>query len=159
MKNNILYEKFKATKVHVTSKILFETQEHIRKHSLYGHEGMVLWSGVKTHGEALVRTCIHPSQQCTAVSYDIPLEETQRVNVLLEQLKEVLIAQIHSHPGSAFHSHRDDAMPFTFKLGFFSLVIPNFCNNDLKNLLGLSVWEYTGEGKWQELSLPSAVWP
>lgn len=152
MEYKALYEKFRIERVHVPITILFETQAHLKTHGRVGHEGMVLWTGIKSEGEAFVKTCIHPVQKGTAASFDIPLDEAQRINILLSKSNEVLIAQVHSHPGVAFHSSRDDAMPITFTVGFFSLVVPNFCNKDLEDLSGLSVWEYTGEGNWQEIS-------
>jgi hypothetical protein len=146
-----LYERFRIKKVHVPEKILHVTQEHLRTHERVGNEGMVLWTGIKSNRDAFVKTCIHPVQQCTAVSFDIPLDENQRINTLLKQSNEVIIAQVHSHPGSAFHSSRDDGMPITFTIGLFSLVVPNFCKKDLKDLSELSIWEHIGKGNWQEI--------
>jgi hypothetical protein len=155
MKNNEanLYNKFKIKNIFLPKSILDETEKHLKEHGNYGNEGMVLWSGVRTKNhQAFVKSYIHPFQHCTAVSYEVPLSEAQRLNILLEQKKEVIIAQIHSHPGIAYHSGIDDQFPVTFKIGFFSVVVPRFCENGLNNLISCSVWEYIGHGKWSELS-------
>ena len=147
-----LYYKFSMKKIFVPLNIINETHLYLRSHGKMGHEGMVLWSGTKLGSEATVKTCIHPAQKCTAVSYDIPLEESQTINRILAEKSEVIIAQVHSHPGAAFHSSRDDAMPFTYSIGFLSLVVPNFCDQQLLNLSDVRIWEHTGSGNWSELS-------
>ena len=147
-----LYKRFSNKKIFVPLDIVNETHQYLRNHGKLGHEGMVLWSGIKMNSEATVKTCIHPRQKCSAVSYDIPLEESQTINRILAEKHEVIIAQVHSHPGSAFHSSRDDAMPFTYSIGFLSLVVPNFCDQQLLDLSDISIWEHIGSGNWSELS-------
>lgn len=113
---------------------------------------MVLWSGIRlAENKAMVKSCIHPQQYCTPVSFDVPLDESQRINALLEHRKEVIIAQVHTHPGGAFHSGTDDNFPVTFIVGLFSIVVPNFCRDRLRALWQCRIWEHIGLGKWQEL--------
>jgi len=153
-KNQNLFGKFKLHKVFVPQYILCQTEEHLREHGSRGEEGMVLWSGIKLEkNKAIIKSCTHPQQYCTPVSFDVPLDESQRINVLLEQRKEVIIAQVHTHPGGAFHSGIDDNFPITFIVGFFSIVVPDFCKSGLRNLLQCGVWEHIGLGKWQELKI------
>ena len=147
-----LYRKFSVEKIFVPLNIVNETYQYLQSHGQLGHEGMVLWSGIKMDTAATVKTCIHPKQKCTAVSYDIPLEESQAINMILAEKHEVIIAQVHSHPGAAFHSSRDDAMPFTYSIGLLSLVVPNFCNRRLLSLSDIRIWEHIGSGNWTELS-------
>ncbi len=151
MINTDVYKRFALKKITIPSTIFRETEVHLRGHGRMGHEGMVLWTGNKNGQEAIVKSCIHPRQDCTAVSYDIPLEESQAINRLLEENGEVIIAQVHSHPGAAFHSSRDDAMPFTYSIGFLSLVVPNFCGGPLKAVTNFRTWEHLGAGRWREL--------
>ncbi len=147
-----LYQKFAMKKILIPLSILKETQAFLRGHGQLGHEGMVLWTGEKNGHEATVKSCIHPRQKCTAVSYDIPLEESQTINKMLSEKREVIIAQVHSHPGAAFHSSRDDAMPFTYSIGFLSLVVPDFCDRQLLGCSDFRIWEHIGSGNWIELS-------
>lgn len=152
MNKHAIYDRFALHKIRIPLYVLNESQTNLKNHGSQGHEGMVLWTGVKSDHEAIVRSCIHPRQICTAVSYDIPLDESQALNIILANKKEVILAQVHSHPGAAFHSSRDDAMPFTYTVGFFSLVIPNFCNGNIENLSDIRIWEHMGFGTWRELS-------
>ncbi len=149
-----LYQKFRLRKIYVPTNILRETEAYLRKHGRKGCEGMVLWSGVKhINNEANIKSCIHPQQDCTAISYWVPLEESQKINIILEHKEEVVIAQVHSHPGVAFHSSTDDRFPATFTIGFFSIVVPEFCRNRLTFLSECEIWEHIGLGKWRKLSI------
>lgn len=152
--NQNLYRKFKLRKVFIPQYILRQTEKHLREHGSRGHEGMVLWSGIKLKkNKAIIKSCIHPEQYCTPTSFDVSLDESQRINVLLEQKKEVIIAQVHTHPSGAFHSGTDDNFPVTFIVGLFSIVVPDFCKGKLRNLLQCRIWEHIGLGKWQEVKI------
>ena len=147
-----LFRKFRLHKVFIPQYVLHQAERYLREHGSRGEEGMVLWSGIRLgENKAMVKSCIHPQQYCTPVSFDVPLDESQRINVLLEQKKEVIIAQVHTHPGRAFHSGTDDNFPVTFIVGLFSIVVPNFCKGKLTTLLQCRIWEHMGLGKWQEL--------
>lgn len=149
-----LYKKFRLKKINIPKNILSETEHYLKEHGDRGCEGMVLWSGVK-HGnnEASIRSCLHPLQKCTAIDYWVPIEESQKVNIILEQKKEVIIAQVHSHPRTAFHSAIDDRFPATFIVGFFSIVVPEFCRGGLKRLSDCEILEHIGLGKWRKLTV------
>src|SRR5207248_177796 len=56
----------------------------------------------------------------------IPGEAMHRVGTLLEERKEVIGAQVHSHPRRAYHSDADDALAVATKRGALSLVVPYF---------------------------------
>lgn len=147
-----LFGKFRHHKVFIPQYILRETEEHLQEHGSRGEEGIVLWSGIRLEkNKAVIKSCIHPQQYCTPVSFDVPLDESQRINVLLEQRKEIIITQVHTHPCGAFHSQTDDDFPVTFIVGFFSIVVPNFCKDKLGTLQKCRIWEHIGFGRWREL--------
>jgi hypothetical protein len=37
-----------------------------------------------------------------------------------------MLCQIHTHPGTAFHSAADDSGAYTDEIGFLSIVVPQF---------------------------------
>lgn len=143
-----LYEKFKLKKIFLAKTILLQTQKHLTYYGRIGQEGLVYWSGTKSDGIADIKSCICPVQSNTGVTVDVAIDELLRLNQLLDEKNEVLIAQVHSHPSTAFHSSRDDNLPVTFTLGFFSLVVPHYCKNGLHSLSDLEVWEYVGHEEW-----------
>lgn len=53
------------------------------------------------------------------------------LNATLFQTREVLVVQIHSHPGDAYHSETDDAYPIVTALGGISIVVADFCKHGI----------------------------
>jgi len=132
--------------------IIAETESHLQKHALVNEEGMVVWSGVVERDTKVVRTCLHPRQCCTVVGVDVPVEEAQWINEVLNEKGEILLAQVHSHPGGAFHSHTDNNFAVTFTLGFISIVVPFFGRQGLSDPWKCGIWVHEGYGKWRRLS-------
>jgi hypothetical protein len=67
----------------------------------------------------------------------------------------VLLAQVHTHPGRAFHSWTDDEWAIADSAGFFSVVVPCFARFGLKRMFagGAVVHERMANGEWRELRL------
>jgi proteasome lid subunit RPN8/RPN11 len=91
------------------------------------HEGVVYWAG-KTHAdEWIVTTCIVPEAITTCGSFRTTAASNAHVVALLAAADLVLLAQVHSHPGSAVdHSAGDDRdalMPYE---SFLSVVVPHY---------------------------------
>lgn len=138
--------------VYVSSDILKETENCLKLHGLRGNEGMVFWSGrLSGKCDAWIQHCTCPRQKTTPIGVEISLDQIQNINIMLSARREFLFAQVHSHPGQAFHSSIDDNYSVTFKPGFFSIVVPFFCEEHLK-FPGCKIWEYKGFGKWRKLS-------
>ena len=104
--------------------------EHLRRVGRDGYEGFALWAGMREGDVFQVTECIIPAQSglryedgvCVRVDGD----ELYRLSVHLYEAELQLVAQLHSHPGSAYHSDTDDAFPIATTAGAFSLVIPDF---------------------------------
>jgi hypothetical protein len=63
-------------------------------------------------------------------------------------------AQVHTHPGAAFHSKTDDDFPLIHEAGFLSLVIPDFA----LGAVGFDrtyLTEIQPDGTWKEVSINS----
>jgi hypothetical protein len=58
---------------------------------------------------------------------------------------------VHTHPGSTFHSSRDDGMALIYVPGFLSLVIPNFGLGE-PSLEDAYLAVLDASGRWQELN-------
>jgi hypothetical protein len=78
-------------------------------------------------------------------------EELHRINVWLYRQKLALIAQIHSHPGRAYHSSTDDGYAIATTVGCLSLVVPDFARApfDLRNVAS---YRLDGRGVWRALT-------
>lgn len=145
-------EPYGVEQLRIPKTVIAETESHLRKHALVNEEGMVVWGGVVERDTRVVRTCLHPRQSCTVIGVDVPVKEAQRINEVLDDRGETLLAQVHSHPGGAFHSHTDDHFAITFTLGFISIVVPFFGQQGLSDLCRCGVWIHEGFGKWRRLS-------
>ncbi len=70
-----------------------------------------------------------------------------------------IVAQVHTHPGAAFHSRTDDQFPVLPRVGLLSLVVPNFALTEFdpsECFLG----RLEADGSWTQLDPERAVsWP
>lgn len=93
-------------------------------------EGLVLWLGNVELGRAHVVKAFVPEQRSVidedGVGYFVSGETLFELNRALSETGLRLIAQVHSHPGKAYHSAVDDRYAIVTSDGGFSLVVPNF---------------------------------
>jgi proteasome lid subunit RPN8/RPN11 len=88
---------------------------------------------------------VHPVHASSPVSTTVDSEELHLVWDGLRQTGSRIVLQVHSHPGTAFHSSIDDRFPIVHSVGFLSLVLPSFGRLGLQ---GAHVAVHTGNGKW-----------
>jgi hypothetical protein len=138
--------------LHIPQNVLNETLKYLRAHGNEGKECIVFWSGrLLSQNKGCITFCIYPNQQASAIGAEVNLLESAKIHLLLYKRQEFLFAQVHTHPGEAFHSFTDNYYPLTDKPGFFSIVVPYYCATGLKNLSKCAVYEYKGEGAWRKL--------
>ncbi len=105
-----------------TGRLLRESKRRMQK-----HEGVLYWAGRDLGLEWLVTTCIAPSAVTGPGSFRVSAEANARVVMLLNKLGLVLLAQVHSHPGTLIaHSEGDDRGAFMPFEGMVSIVVPNY---------------------------------
>lgn len=117
--------------VYISNFHINNVYEHLQSMGSQGLEGVALWSGVyKSQTEFEIKATLIPKQISSrseeGLQYQVGSEELERINLWLYENKQTLIAQIHSHPGRAYHSEIDDAFPIVARLGGISIVVPNF---------------------------------
>jgi hypothetical protein len=81
----------------------------------------------------------------------VPGEELFRMNVWLHERQLRLIAQVHSHPTSAYHSETDDEYATLAEVGGVSIVVPDFAR-DAFNLDTCAVYRLSSSGTWDEMT-------
>ena len=136
----------------VAPHILAESAALLRSLSNGVRESVVLWTGVERTNTAEVRRVVVPEQRAHRRGFEIPLEERLEIAEELARTGETLFAQLHTHPGRAFHSRTDDRLALPRHTGAISIVIANFAlgwDGDLQNA---SVNRHLGAGRWRELS-------
>jgi proteasome lid subunit RPN8/RPN11 len=104
-----------------------ETLVNLRAAGQRGTEGVVLWLAkrplidVVTIVEAYV-----PEHSAEVDVFRIPPSGMAAMMAHLRARKLALAAQVHSHPGPAFHSCADDAWAIVRHEGALSMVVPDF---------------------------------
>ena len=137
--------------INIPIKVLDSTFDFLQE---YGHkqlEAHAIWAGRKTDTAFDVLDVWFPVQINSAISYEVPEEEEFKINVELNKQKLIAIAQIHTHPRSAFHSSIDDEGSELVLLDSLSIVIPNFGFIKKDDLSQWKVYRYTGKS-WEHLS-------
>lgn len=117
-------------RVVVDRKVVDSTLKVLREFGTHRLEGLVLWLGNIEPGTAHVTRAFIPDQQPVAdedgVGYFVGGETLFELNRGLAETGLRLIAQVHSHPGRAYHSETDDRYAIVTADGGLSLVVPNF---------------------------------
>ena len=69
---------------------------------------------------------------------------------------ERLFAQVHTHPGRAYHSEMDDRYAVVIAPGGLSLVVPNFAVKDF-DVSDCAVYRLSSAGRWEKVEKGDAV--
>lgn len=110
--------------------VVQSTLRTLRQFGEHRLEGLVLWLGKIEPGKAHVIRAFTPDQHPVSdedgVGYFVRGDTLFELNRGLEETGLRLIAQVHSHPGRAYHSKTDDRYAIVTVDGGLSLVVPNF---------------------------------
>lgn len=140
---------FSSEKIFIPILIQEITTDHLRLCGENDAEGFVAWSGTQQGNEIkITRVLIPPTSEFghfggVSIS-DSALDSFSRTMI---EHKEVLIAQVHSHPYRAFHSKIDDNFPLIHRTSFISIVVPFFAKAGFR---GCRVYEYISNCRWIE---------
>lgn len=108
----------------------------------YNSEGLVYWGGIiGADGSTLVTSLFrvnHTPQGRRVKPENMTVKQLLRC---LQARDEKLVAQVHSHPGAAFHSPGDDVLAISFHPGLISIVVPNFAAG-VTSVQECAVYEY-----------------
>lgn len=142
-------------KVHLTREIIAETIDSLRYYGNRGCEGLVLWLGhINDDGTCRVKEIMTPPQDSIksndGVGYFVSAETLFSLNKLLSSSGLRLLAQVHSHPGRAYHSSADDKYCIVTLEGGFSIVVPDF-GFGTSDLRQWATYRLTN-GSWERLS-------
>jgi hypothetical protein len=137
----------------VLSGVLDVTKNHLLAAGRSGSEGALCWAGTPLGDAALVTTAIvfNGSRHYGGVHVS-----SAQSGLLYEHCHTrglTLFAQVHSHPGAAFHSPPDELLPHSPVRGFLSVVIPSFGRRCLERMDTWAVFEQVVFEKWREWSL------
>jgi hypothetical protein len=87
-------------------------------------ECAVFWTGPAN--EDIVDGVEHPIHERSPFGYEVDDNWLTELWKQLGRSRRSIKAQVHTHPGEAFHSTTDDHWPIVSQAGFVSIVIPDF---------------------------------
>ncbi len=150
------------TRVVVPRACVDHVHAHLRAVGQDGHEGMGLWVGRQSglSGQDFVVTqSVIPEQQHIrtpdGVCVCVGAGELHRLNVWLFRNKVTLLAQIHSHPGRAYHSSTDDENAVATAVGCLSLVVPDFARAPF-SLPRTAIYRLDQGARWRAVDATAA---
>lgn len=119
------------------------TLQELRAFGDQRSEGLLFFGGVVS-GDTIQVTGIYllqhdPQGACVRVTR----EEARWLIRRLRERDEKLVAQVHSHPGSAFHSPGDNERAASFHAGYLSIVVPHW-GHDVEQIRDCFVGEFDG---------------
>jgi len=135
--------------VHISREGIERTLAFLRQ--VGSAECVVLWLA-KKQDEHLDVQVVYLPQQVTACEYfHIPQESMAELLTYLRQNRLMVAAQVHTHPGRAFHSLADDKWAIIRHVGGLSLVLPNFATTtSLENFTEKAVvFRLSEDNRWK----------
>jgi len=135
------------TAITCTTATLARTIEVLRAGSERSEERVVLWlAPVSAIREPITIAEVNVPLQITDVDYfKLPPESLRALMTHLRAARLKIVAQVHSHPGDAFHSKADDKWAIVRHVGALSLVLPRFARET-------TPWNFLEEVMTYELS-------
>jgi hypothetical protein len=148
----VTLEEIKA--FNVPRELVGATEDALREAGTKGYELFVLWSGRIVNNHFSVDHIYVPAQQSYRLEggpcVQVLAPELDRLNRWLYSEKQVLAAQVHTHPNEAYHSETDDSYPIVTVTGGLSVVVPHFCREEFGSP-GIAVFRLTRLG-WEQQS-------
>ncbi|TMB66554.1 MAG: hypothetical protein E6J43_10325 [Chloroflexi bacterium] len=117
--------------VYVPREIWVQSLEALRLYGRLGSEGLVLWGGTISNGTTQVTGLFVPGHEPQGGHVKMTAAEGRWLVRKLKERDEKLVAQFHSHLGSAGHSPGDDDHAASAHEGFLSLVAARFGRESL----------------------------
>lgn len=136
----------------VDRSLVRESALMLRELSGNGTEAVLLWAGERQEAHARVRRIVVPEFTSTWRHFEVSLEERIALASALAAKGEIVLAQLHTHPGPAFHSRADDRLALPRHTGAVSIVVPDFAVDWDGGLGDVSVNVHRGAGVWRELA-------
>jgi len=134
-----------GNQVYIPVSVWDQTLEALRYYGKFRSEGLVYWGGIIGGQQESLVTSLLRLNHSPQGGHVRPTEQEMRHLIrTLRERDEKLIAQVHSHPGAAFHSDGDDANATSYHDGFLSLVIPKY-GQGVTSLAECAIYEFRGE--------------
>lgn len=134
----------------IASGVIETSYETFRRCGAGRAECVVYWSG-PLGDTGFVDRVHHPDHDAGPGGYDVDGRWLTGFFPSLTAEGRKVRVQVHTHPGSSFHSRRDDTLALVYVPGFLSLVIPDFALGQA-SLAGSYLAVLDEHGDWREVN-------
>lgn len=139
------------TRLAISPELLGRTLVLLKAGGPRHEERMVAWIGKgSSSGRSVVKDVYEPEQVCRKDRFHLPPESMNSLMREIVRTRSAILAQIHTHPGRAFHSKADAAWAIVKHVGALSLVLPNFAaTTTVENFMEeVMIYEYSASAEW-----------
>lgn len=139
----------------IPATVIQTTLNHLKLAGQRGSECVVLWLGRRSGEDLVVTAAWRPEQRAGRDFFEIPRQSLELLFEHLRPTRGLVIAQVHTHPGRAFHSRADDEWAIVRHAGALSLVVPYFGRNTNSERFfrDAAIFALTPANEWESLSL------
>ena len=132
------------------SDVIHSTLELLRRAGIGGREGIVLWLGQRADEHIQVTDAYQPLHISEADMFHITPAGMNALHNELRNRRRMVAAQVHTHPGRAYHSKADDRWAIVRHVGALSLVLPYFAFHTTVDtfLETTTVYRFSEDGSW-----------
>jgi proteasome lid subunit RPN8/RPN11 len=136
--------------VRVSEEVIAETIDILRRGGAAGCEAVVLWLGRGERGAERIEDAFRPDQHAEKDFFHIPPAAVRDLMTHLRRTGMHVAAQVHSHPGRAFHSEADDKWAIVRHRNALSLVVPRFAaGTTVRNFMDqIAVYRLDHDDRW-----------
>lgn len=114
--------------IRINSAGIERTLDFLKQAGAQHVECVVLWLAKNQGGALEIQTIYRPQQVAEMDFFRVPPESMMELMTYLRQSRLMVAAQVHTHPGRAFHSLADDTWAIIRHVGGLSLVVPTFAS-------------------------------
>jgi len=117
-----------TVKFTISRPLVEETLVQLRAAGHRNSEGIVLWFAPRANRRIISKVLV-PIHEASDDYFHISPEGNRQLRGLCITEKLILEAQVHTHPGRAFHSKADDKLAVLRHVDALSIVLPRFAAN------------------------------
>lgn len=139
----------------IVPEVLEHSFQHLRRCGASRRECVVFWAGPLSE-PGRVDEVLHPRHTASAGGYEVDPAWISELWLDLADRKQTVRAQVHTHPGTAYHSSTDNDFALVHTPDYMSLVIPDFACGAV-GLAGSFLTARTADGSWRELDPHAAI--
>lgn len=140
------------TRLSISADLLQETIYRLQVGGRRQEERAVLWLARQTAQIPVPVAEVYEPEQVTDADYfRLPPASMKALNAHLRTRRLRVAAQVHTHPGRAYHSEVDDEWAFVRHEGALSLVLPKFASSTMpKNFLQqVMTYRLSAQNTWE----------